>query len=212
VTWRRPARDLARLQVRAGELPAVEHRDSSTIRPGELVVAVGNPFGFSGALSAGVVNGTGTVRGLGPQSWILANVRLAPGCSGGPLADAEGRVIGINTMALGGLGLAVPSNAVVSLLREGPRGVRLGVVLRPTREGLLTLEVAPGSGAEAASLLPGDLLVGVDGRPIASVGDLQQALDRPNEGVLEVEFRRGGASALRRVRVRLGQETRAEVA
>jgi serine protease Do len=111
-------RDLASIRIAAGGLPAATAGDSSALRPGELVLAVGNPFGFIGALTTGVVHALGPLRGLGRQTWVQAAVRLAPGNSGGPLADASGRVIGLNTMiAAGGLALAVPSNAVADFLR-----------------------------------------------------------------------------------------------
>src|ERR1039457_4538083 len=70
--------------------------DSSRLRPGELVIAVGSPLGFSGALSTGVVHSIGALPGMGRQDWVRADVQLAPGNSGGPLADAWGNVVGIN--------------------------------------------------------------------------------------------------------------------
>src|SRR5262249_42973534 len=123
VAARDHAYDLARLeidksQLGATRLQAAEIGDSSRVRPGELAIAIGNPLGFVGALTTGVVHAVGPVRGLGPQSWVQADVRLAPGNSGGPLADAAGRVIGINTMAAGRLALAIPSNVVVGFLAD----------------------------------------------------------------------------------------------
>ena len=94
---------------------------------GELVIAVGNPLGFIGALTTGVVHSLPNRK-----RWLAADVRLAPGNSGGPLADAQGRVIGINTMIAGGLALAVPSNAVGEFLSgRAARGPVLGVTLQP---------------------------------------------------------------------------------
>src|SRR5258705_13171475 len=101
-------RDLAALCIAASGLPAVSVADSSQIRPGELVIAIGNPLGFVGALSTGVIQAVGPLRGIGSQQWVQAGVRLAPGNSGGPLADARGRVIGVNTTVAGGLALAIP--------------------------------------------------------------------------------------------------------
>ncbi len=97
VTARDTRRDLATLQIAAPGLEAATPGDSGALRAGELVIAVGNPMGFAGAVSTGVVHSIGRLPGMGRQSWILANVRLAPGNSGGPLADAQGRVVGINT-------------------------------------------------------------------------------------------------------------------
>src|ERR1035441_2320006 len=126
-------RDLATLKVEAGGLPAATFGDSGALRVGELVMAIGNPLGFIGALTTGVVHALGSLAGFGRQSWVLADVRLAPGNSGGPLADAYGRVIGINTMIVHGLGAAVPGNAVTAFLRRGASGFSLGVTVQPGR-------------------------------------------------------------------------------
>ncbi len=91
-------RDLAELRVTATNLPAATPADSSQLRPGELAIAIGNPLGFIGALTTGVIHAVGPLRRLNSQHWVQSDVRLAPGNSGGPLADARGRVIGINTM------------------------------------------------------------------------------------------------------------------
>src|ERR1700682_3283279 len=110
VKSRDPRVDLAELRIDAANLPAASAADSSQVRPGEIAIAIGNPLGFVGALTTGVIHGVGPLRRLGSQSWIQADIRLAPGNSGGPLADARGRVIGINTMVAGTLALAIPSN------------------------------------------------------------------------------------------------------
>src|SRR5215475_8693942 len=112
----RTRRDLAELKVGETGLPAATAGDSAAVRPGELVIAVGSPLGFAGALSTGVVHSIGPLPGMGRQSWIRAGVRLAPGNSGGPLANAQGQVIGINTAIDNGLGVAVPANAAVEFL------------------------------------------------------------------------------------------------
>lgn len=101
------SRDLAAIVIEpSGLSPA--HTRAELPRPGELVFALGNPFGLTGALATGVVHQVAPVEGLGTAVWIQADIRLAPGNSGGPLADARGRVVGINSMIAGGLGLAVP--------------------------------------------------------------------------------------------------------
>ncbi len=110
-------RDLAALSVPAAGLPAAEIGDSGGIRVGELVLAVGNPWGLVGAVAAGIVHAIGPIYACHGPSCIQADVRLAPGNSGGPLADARGRVIGINSMVAGGLALAIPSNEVERFLR-----------------------------------------------------------------------------------------------
>jgi len=110
-----PERDLAALAIDAHGLPAADVGDSDSLRVGELVVAVGNPLGLAGAVTAGVIYAIGPRRSVGP-SFIQADLRLAPGNSGGPLANAHGHVIGINARVAGGLALAVPSSLVARFL------------------------------------------------------------------------------------------------
>lgn len=105
-------RDLAALQAAAGDLPPAEIGDSESLRVGQIVLAIGHPFGITGAVTLGTIHAAGE-----RAQWIQADVRLAPGNSGGILADAAGRVIGINTMIFHGIGLAVPSNEVKRFLR-----------------------------------------------------------------------------------------------
>ncbi|MBV9439528.1 MAG: trypsin-like peptidase domain-containing protein [Candidatus Eremiobacteraeota bacterium] len=103
-------RDLAVLYVDAGALPAAFVRDPVTLRAGELVVALGHPFGIANALTMGIVHAP---VGDGRRRLVQADLLLAPGNSGGPLADARGRVVGINSMVVaGGLALAVPSGEI----------------------------------------------------------------------------------------------------
>jgi len=214
IAQRDPRRDLAELRIEATNLPAASSADSSLVRPGEIAIAIGNPLGFVGALTTGVVYGLGPIRGLGSQSWVQANVRLAPGNSGGPLADARGRIIGINGMVAGGLALAIPSNAVASFLSLGPSDALLGVTLHPVQVpvaagraaafGLVILEIEPGSPAAAASLLPGDILLGTEGKPFSSLDDLAGALQGNDPRLLRLEFLRGDYTRIRRVTAQLG--------
>jgi serine protease Do len=201
--------DLAQLEISTLGLDVAEAGDSDKLRPGALVIAIGNPLGFAGALTRGVVHAVGPAPGLGRRRWVQAAIRLAPGNSGGPLADATGRVVGINTMIYRGLGLAIPSAVVTRFLRNGGSGARLGVVLRPVRYGsglgLLVLEVEAGSAAENASLLVGDVLLAASGRAFESVDDLGDALDAATD-VIHLEFARGGAANRRAVAVRLRRE------
>jgi serine protease Do len=104
--------DLALLRIDAHGLPAAVVGDLDHLRPGALVLAVGHPFGLAGAAVMGVVHAAPARARRGGPGWIQADMRLAPGNSGGPLADAQGRVIGINAMIAGGLALAVPSPTV----------------------------------------------------------------------------------------------------
>jgi serine protease Do len=209
---RDPRRDLALLRVNTEDLPAASPADSSQVRPGELAIAIGNPMGFVGALTTGVIHAVGPLPGLGAQSWVQASVHLAPGNSGGPLADAQGRVIGINTMVAGRLALAVPSNAVRQFSNGGASDGWLGVSVHPVRLprrdgnrfGLVLLEVEPGSPAAQASLLPGDILLGAGDRAFASLEDLARAIDGSGPRALRLEFLRGDYARVRRVTVQLG--------
>lgn len=160
VVERDTLRDLALLKTLPSGAPPLPVRLSPALREGEAAVAVGNPLGFVGALSVGKVIG---MRG----DWLTAQIRLAPGNSGGPLTDEEGRLIGINSMITSqGVALAVPSPAIVNFVREGGPP-RLGVSIRPipvkrngeTIVGLEILHIESGSPAEAASLRVGDILL-----------------------------------------------------
>ncbi|MDX2213377.1 MAG: trypsin-like peptidase domain-containing protein [Oculatellaceae cyanobacterium bins.114] len=106
--------DLAALTVDASDLTAAIAGNSNQLRVGELVLAVGNPWGLVGALTTGIVH---TVCPSEGDGWIQADVRLAPGNSGGPLANAQGEVIGINTMIVNGLAIAIPSHTVHQFLK-----------------------------------------------------------------------------------------------
>ena len=214
VTSRDARRDLAALRISAGELFAAEAGDSSRVRPGEIAIAVGNPLGFVGALTTGVVHAVGSLRGLGSQSWVQSDVRLAPGNSGGPLADAGGRVIGINAMVAGRLALAIASNEVARFLRgeSGADSLRLGVSVVPVRLprpiagrkfGLVLASVEPGTPAASASLLPGDILLGTEQKRFTSVSNLAEALQGDAAAVLRLEFLRGDYERVRRVSVQL---------
>lgn len=183
--------------------------DSDRLRAGTPVFAVGNPLGFVGAVSSGIVHAIGSIGGL---AWIQADLRLAPGSSGGPLADLQGNVIGINTMVVsGGLGLAVPSRAIQSLLARAKSRRNLGVVVRPVelqngKLGIMILEIASGGPAAGASLLPGDILAGANGSVFRSLDDLQFAIDTGSNSLLHLDFYRGGQTKLRHVAVRLAPE------
>jgi serine protease Do len=212
VALRDRRRDLALLRIAARGLPAADPGDSSRLRVGEIVLAVGNPFGFVGALTTGVVHGTGPLLGLGPQSWIHATVRLAPGNSGGPLANALGQMVGINTMVAGSLALAIPSNAVQRFLSSGKGSAWLGVTLRfvllpanaAAPAGLLILGIDRGSPAASASLLPGDILLGTEETPFGSMDDLADVLAGTAERTVRLRFLRGDYERIRRVTVQIG--------
>jgi serine protease Do len=216
IASRDPRRDLAALRIAARNLPSVSLADSSRVRAGELAIAIGNPLGFIGALTTGVIHGVGPLQGLGSRSWVQADVRLAPGNSGGPLADAQGCVIGINTMVAGGLALAIPSNDVQRFLCSGASDAWIGVRVRPVgipqfksstagpTFGLVLLEVAPDSPASNASLLPGDILLGTEEKSFAAPGDFSEILQSAAPRLLRLKFLRGDYSRVRRVTLQVG--------
>jgi S1-C subfamily serine protease len=195
--------DLAVVRTDDGErLPAATLGDAARLKVGQLVVAVGNPLGFAGTVTAGVVSALG--RSLptrdGRATRLVENViqtdaALNPGNSGGALADSRGRVIGVNTAVAGiGLGLAVPIDAttrriVASLMADGRvRRAFLGIVggARPLPapvaqrvgrpNGLEVVQLLDGSPAAAAGLRAGDVIVELDGTPVTGVADLQRLL------------------------------------
>ena len=202
VVGRDPLSDLAVIRAQDGGQTAAPLGDADRLRVGQLVVAIGNPMGFAGTVTAGVVSALGRSLAArdGRASRLVENViqtdaALNPGNSGGALADARGRVVGINTAVAGvGLGLAVPINsatrAIVSALMHDGRVRRafLGVVggtraLRPAiasrlgrQRGLEIVQLLDGSPAASAGVRAGDVIVELDGRPIEGVGDLQRVM------------------------------------
>jgi serine protease Do len=192
VAARDPKLDLALLVADARDLPAAPVADSDKLRAGQLVLAVGSPYGHAGAVAVGVVHASAERR------WVQADVKLAPGNSGGPLADADGRVIGINTMVANGVALAVPSNMVERFVERGGRPARrLGVTVEPVNAvgfGLLILEIEPASPAENAGLRVGDILTGSAGRPFQAPFDLALSLE-VSGGLVELDLLRGGRRA-----------------
>ena len=196
-----PLSDLAVLRSEGRDLTAAVLGDAERLRVGQLVVAVGNPHGFGGSVTAGVVSALGRSlptrsRSAGRivENVIQTDAALNPGNSGGALADGLGRVIGINTAVAGvGLGLAVPINdatrrIIASLMGEGRvRRAFIGIVggARPLPPRFASLggesaveivEVVDGSPAERAGLRPEDLIVEVDGRSMSDVGELQRLM------------------------------------
>jgi serine protease Do len=197
-----PFSDLAVLRADSRDLEPAELGDAERLRVGQLVVAIGNPHGFAGSVTAGVVSALG--RSLparaGRNHRIIDNViqtdaALNPGNSGGALVDGRGRVVGVNTAVAGvGLGLAVPINdanrrIVATLMTDGRvRRAYLGIAGGPRplpprvrgelgmRTAVEVVEVSPGSAAERAGLRPEDLIVSVDGVPTAGVDDLQRLM------------------------------------
>lgn len=220
VESRDPRRDLAALRIEENGLTAAPVADSSRVRPGEMAIAVGNPLGFLGAMTMGVVHAVGAIRELGDRKWVQADVKLAPGNSGGPLSDMQGRVIGINTMVAGRVALAIPSNEVSRFLLGETSGQWLGVTVQPVRLprqheftfGLVALEIEPGSPAALASLLPGDILLGTEVKSFSVASDLADALSGREARVLRLRFLRGDYTKVRTVSVALTGSGRSAIA
>jgi len=221
-----PLSDLAVLRTHDGGLSAAHLGDAADLRVGQLVVAIGNPHGFSGSVTAGVVSALGRslpARGRGVARMIddviQTDAALNPGNSGGALADSAGRVVGVNTAIAGiGLGLAVPINTATrgiigalmtdGYVRRGYFGIAGSMRPLPAAarerwgpgECVEVIEVVPGSPAERGGLRAHDLLVEVQGRRIAAVADLQTILQRDVVGTnLETVVLRAGAE--RRIHV-----------
>jgi S1-C subfamily serine protease len=194
-----PLSDLAVLRADAGDLEPAELGDAETLRVGQLVVAIGNPNGFAGSVTAGVVSALGrslpTRQGRVVDNVIQTDAALNPGNSGGALADGRGRVIGVNTAVAGvGLGLAVPINRatrmiVGALMTEGRfrrayLGIAGGVRPLPPRmaqalgraNGVEVVEVLEGSPASVAGLRPEDLIVELNGLAVGGVDDIQRLM------------------------------------
>ena len=205
VASRHPDRDLAVVKIAAEGLPVIEVGDSSTVRPGQLAFAVGHPLGWRDAITAGIVVAAGqaaTAGGPRTGDYLQTDVALLPGNSGGPLADAHGRVIGINTMVNGALSLAIPSQAVERFVAGGPgegRGyLGLNGVVVPLRRddhptGFLITEVEDGTPADRAGLIVGDVIVAVGERPIEDQETVPAAMLRFKPGdAVALQILRGG--------------------
>jgi len=194
--------DLAVLRAENGDLTPAELGDAEGLRVGQLVVAIGNPNGFAGSVTAGVVSALGRslpvrsrTAGRIVENVIQTDAALNPGNSGGALADGRGRVVGINTAVAGiGLGLAVPINSTTrkiigALMSEGRfRRAYLGIAggSRPLpprlarelgrEECVEVVEIVDGSPAARAGLRPEDLIVDLNGQPVTGVDDLQRLM------------------------------------
>jgi S1-C subfamily serine protease len=195
--------DLAVLRADAGDLQPALLGDAEHLRVGQLVVAIGNPQGFSSSVTAGVVSGLGRSLPMGRRSGphrlvenvIQTDAALNPGNSGGALVDSASRVVGINTALAGfGLGLAVPINEatrtiISTLMREGRvRRAQLGVAVAPRplppsiaarlgrRHSIEVVQVIEHGAAARAGMQPGDLLLAIDGVSVEDATDLQRLM------------------------------------
>ncbi|MGH3377450.1 MAG: S1C family serine protease [Actinoallomurus sp.] len=215
---REPTLDLAALRVAAAGLPAARVGDSDALRVGEIVFAMGHPLGQPHAVAWGIVRASPDTLDVGQRGrrqpgapgTIQADLRLYPGNSGGPLADARGRVVGINHMVVPPrLALAIPSAAVRGFIAR-LQGARLGVRVRavdlppplverlhlPTSRGVMLVDVAADQAAGRAGLLPGDVLLTADDRWLtdadALVRTLQEAPAGDHATTMRLRMLRGG--------------------
>jgi S1-C subfamily serine protease len=214
-----PLSDLAVVRAGGSTPPPAELGEADDLVVGQLVVAVGSPLGLAGSVTAGVVSAVGrSLPTRGREGGLVEDViqtdaALNPGNSGGALADANSRVVGINTAVAGvGVGLAVPVNAttrriISALMRDGRvRRAYLGLISVPAPlpaalqerfgrpSGLRVAEVVPGGPADRAGLRPGDLLITVAGRPVQKAQDLQRLMFSEQIGrPLAITVMRNGA-------------------
>ena len=207
--------DLALLRLEGGQadLPAATVGDSDALRVGELVYAIGHPWGSVGAVSAGIVGGVGELRGSGRGSsarYVRSDVALAPGNSGGPLLNARGEVVAINAMIFGRMALSIPSNAAEAWV-AGERRPRLGIGVLPVevpvsqqREagtaGLVIAGVETGGVADRAGLMVGDVLLAIAGKPLGEAGTLLETLARAGD-IISLRVMRGGKITIMEVRL-----------
>ena len=214
-----PKTDLALIEVDAGEsLPVVEFGDSDRTRVGDWVVAVGNPFGLGGTVTAGIVSGRGRDIGSGPyDDFLQIDAPINRGNSGGPLFDRSGRVVGVNTAIFSptggnvGIGFAIPANvaeSVVESLRTDGRVDRgwLGVHIQRVDEtlaealgldgakGALVASVMVDGPAQSAGLRPGDVILSFNGQPVDTMKDLPRIVAEIDSGTeVEIGLWRNGA-------------------
>ena len=203
--------DLALLKLDGDDLDVASAPvgDSDALRVGELVYAIGHPWGSVGAVSAGIIGGVGELRGSGRGSrgrgssarYVRSDVTLAPGNSGGPLLNARGEVVAINAMIFGRMALSIPSNAA-GAWATAERRPRLGVGVLPVelptslrreagKGGLAIAAVEAGGAAEKAGLLVGDVLLSIEGEPLDGTETLLEALARAGDSV-PLRIMRGG--------------------
>ena len=203
-----PKANVALLRVAARDLP-VAQVSTHPLRSGQLVVAIGNPYGLDWTVTTGVVGALGRSIG-GLENLIQTDAAINPGNSGGPLADGNGHVVGINTAMIPwaqGIGFAIPADTVYSVIARVTRGegmpprMRLGIGgvatavggSRDRRTGVLVLEIRPGGPAETAQLRLGDVIVAIAGQPVASPAELERAINAlPSEHATEIAFVRAG--------------------
>lgn len=213
-----PTTDLAVIQIHAPDLVALPFADSSKLRVGDFVVAVGDPFGLGQSATSGIISGLQRqdLRRSGVQNYIQTDASINPGNSGGALVNLDGQLVGINSMiyspsgASAGLGFAIPSNLAADVMKQliahgkverGSLGVdaqdlnpRVAAALGiKATSGALITNVLPDSPAAKAGLKPGDLVTSVNGKPVTDAQDLRNAQGlAPVGSTLKLGVDRGG--------------------
>lgn len=198
VIARHPSLDLALVKVDATDLPAIPVGDSDAVRPGQLAIAVGHPLGFQRAVTLGIV-----VAKRPEDALLLTDVTLMPGNSGGPMVDAEGRMIGVNTLVAGERSFSIPVSAVEAFVDQvtgtapaaylGVAGTLVQLHRPEGRAGIVLTRVDADSPAAAAGLILGDILLAIGERPIVDGETLPAAMLRAKPGqTLSLNVLRGG--------------------
>ena len=199
-----PRTDLAVLHIKAKDLPVARLGDSDKLEVGEWAIAIGSPFGLEHTVTVGVISAKGR-SGLGTgtyEDFIQTDASINPGNSGGPLINIDGEVIGINAMIIQpgtGIGFAIPINMAKQILNDL---IKKGKVVRPwlgisaqdlspelsehfkvkEKKGVLVSEVHPGTGAEKAGLVSGDIILSVDDKPIKNASELVKEIQKKKVG------------------------------
>ncbi len=199
--------DIAVLKIEATGLPVAKFGDSSKLRVGEIVIAVGNPFGFNRTVTSGIVSATGrtNVGIIGYEDFIQTDAAINPGNSGGPLVDINGEVIGINTAiatrtgGYQGIGFAIPANSARSIMddlvkngkvRRGLLGVNIQDLDEslaksfgaPGTNGALVAQVVADSPAEKSGIKSGDIIIKCDGKEVTDSAHLKNMVGRQKPG------------------------------
>ncbi len=216
-----PETDLALIKIEnGGSLPYLKLGDSAKMRVGDWVVAIGNPFGLTHTVTAGIISAKGRIIGAGPyDDFIQTDASINPGNSGGPLLNQAGEVIGINTAIVAsgqGIGFAVPSNIakdVVAQLKDKGKVRRgmIGVTIQSVDEnsakalglakpqGALVNQVSPGGPADKAGIVPGDVITELNGQPVTDSHDLTTRVGvlAPGDSVTVTVIRKGKSQNLK---------------
>jgi len=206
--------DIAVIKIDAHDLPIVEMGDSNLIRPGEWVVSIGNPYGFSNTVTAGIISATGrNLKDLGKRDLIQTDAAINPGNSGGPLLNIKGKVIGINVAIIAqaqGIGFAIPINVVKDILQDliiKGRVSRpwLGIYMRDVNEkiasylnlaeteGVVAMNIVQDSPADKMGIKQYDVVKKINSNDVLNTSDLQEILAemRPGEKISMMVYRGG---------------------